>query len=322
MTHQINDPGYGSGPGRGHARILRRDGTLNVRRKGAPFRFSDVYHVALNISWGRYALWTVAIYISVNLLFALIYFLIGVEHIAGATGDTAWSRFADAAYFSAQTLTTVGYGVLAPASGIISAIAALEAMFGLLLFGVFTGLTFGRFSRIKPRISFSDEAIIAPYRKGMNALMFRLANERDGAIMNAKVSVLLVVEFTEDDRLKRRYFDLSLEIKEIKSLALSWTVVHPITKDSPLLALRKEDLKAVNAEVVVILEAFDDTVSQNFYARKSYTAHEMEVGRKFVPMFHDDHHGSVELDMDLLGVHEEAELYEVPESDPTGGEVP
>ena len=98
-------------------------------------------------------------------------------------------------------------------------------------------------------------------------------------------------------------------------------MVHPITKDSPLLALREEDLEEVNAEVIVILEAFDDTVSQNFYARKSYTASEIEMGRKFVPMFHDDHRGSVELDMDLLGVHEDAELFEIPEADPTAGEV-
>lgn len=321
MTRQITDPGYGSGPGRGHARILKRDGTLNVRRKGARLHLSDVYHVALNMGWGRYVATTVMIYIGANLFFALLYFLIGNDQIAGSAGETIWQRFAEAVFFSAQTLTTVGYGFLHPSSGIVSAIAALEAMFGLLLFGVFTGLTFGRFSRIKPRISFSDEAIIAPYRDGQNALMFRLANERDGAIMNAKVSVLLVVEFTEEDRLKRRYFDLSLEIKEIKSLALSWTVVHPITKDSPLLRLREKDLQEVNAEVIVIMEAFDDTVSQNFYSRKSYTANEITLGRKFVPMFHDDHRGSVELDMDKLGHHEEAELFDIPEPDPTGGEV-
>ena len=273
------------------------------------------------MGWGRYIVTTIAIYVGVNLSFALLYFVIGNDQIDGTLGGTTWQRFAEAAYFSAQTLTTVGYGALHPGSGLVSAIAALEAMFGLLLFGVFTGLTFGRFSRIKPRISFSDEAIIAPYRDGQNALMFRLANERDGAIMNAKVSVLLVVEFTEDDRLKRRYFDLSLEIKEIKSLALSWTIVHPITTDSPLLRLREQDLQEVNAEVIVIMEAFDDTVSQNFYARKSYSAHEIAIGRKFVPMFQDDHRGSVELDMDKLGVHEEVDLFDTPEPDPTGGEV-
>ena len=320
MTREISDPGYGSGPGRGHARILRRDGTLNVKRKGSRFNFSDVYHVALNMTWPRFMLLTIGVYICVNLAFALIYFVLGNDAILGGESGPLSDRFSDAVYFSAQTLTTVGYGHLSPGSNTVATIAAFEAMFGLLMFGVFTGLTFGRFSRIKPRISFSEHAIIAPYRNGLNALMFRLANERGGAIMNAKMSVILVTEFMEDERLKRRFYDLSLEISHIKSLALSWTVVHPITEDSPLMRLGHEDLSSVNAEIVVVMEAFDDTVSQDFYARKSYSANEIEIGRKFVPMFYSDGQGSVELDLHLLNEHEEAELFPVLQKKTPAGE--
>ena len=162
VTHQINDPGYGTKTTKGQPRILRRDGTLNVKRHGTRFSLKDVYHNALDTTWPRFILGTVAFYLCVNIAFALVYMLLGVEHIYGSRDGNAWIAFEDAFFFSAQTLTTVGYGRLSPDSSALGFIAALEAMLGLLMFGVFTGLAFGRFSRIKPRISFTENALIAP----------------------------------------------------------------------------------------------------------------------------------------------------------------
>lgn len=309
MSQQINDPGFGSGPGRGHVRILKRDGAFNVRRKGARFHPSDVYHIALNTTWTWFIVNAMLIYVLVNVAFALLYLGVGVDAIGGTRTESLGERFADAIFFSAQTLTTVGYGTLSPSSNVVSIIAGFEALFGLILFGVFTGLSFGRFSRIKPRISFSDQAIIAPYRNKTNALMFRLVNERAGAIMNSNMSVILTLEFMEDNRLKRKFYNLDLEINHIKTLALSWTVVHPISADSPLVKLSTHELKRVNAEIIVVMEAFDDTVGQNFYARKSYSAQDIVLGRKFIPMFHPDKDKTVMLNLNLLGTHEEAELF-------------
>ena len=142
--------------------------------------------------------------------------------------------------------------------------------------------------------------------------MVRLVNERGGAIMDARATMLIVMEYEEDDRLKRRYFDLSLEISHIKSLALSWTIVHPLTEDSPLVKLREKELRDVNAELIVILQAFDDTVGQPFYARSSYKATDFRAGYKFEPMFHDNHKGVVELDLDKLNAMRQADLFEQP----------
>ena len=317
MTHQINDPGYGTKTSRGRGRILRRDGTLNVKRKGVNFRIKDLYHIALDTTWSRFILGAMCFYICANVAFALVYLLLGPENIQGTRDGSWWTEFQDCFFFSAQTLTTVGYGTLSPIAPIISFIAAIEAMLGLLMFGVFTGMAFGRFSRIRPRIKFTKNALIAPYREPQNAVMVRLVNERGGQIMDARVTMMLVKEFQEEGRLKRQFFDLSLEISHIKSLALSWTIVHPLTEDSPLVLLREEELKRVNAELIVILQAFDDTVGQPFYARGSYKATDFLVGYKFDPMFHDNNNGVVELDIDKLDSVHEADLFDQPYLDDT-----
>lgn len=301
MTRQITDPGFGTTAGSSHARIVNREGMMNVKRSGGRLDIGDLYHEALITSWVRFMLFTVAVYTVANVLFAAVYLIIGIEHIHGTTTGSWIHNFGQAMFFSAQTLTTVGYGVLSPGSPWVSTIAAIEAMFGLLMFGVFTGLAFGRFSRIRPKFSFSENILLAPYREQQNALMIRLVNERDGAIMDARASMMLVVEYFEDDRLKRRFYDLTLEISHVRSLALSWTLVHPIADDSPLKTLSQQDLERVHAEVIVVIHAYDDTVGQPFYSRMSWRAEDLVVGAKFTPMFHDNEDGVVSIDLKKVG---------------------
>jgi inward rectifier potassium channel len=304
MTRQIN---------RGRARIVRPDGRPNVERQGSGHPLMDLYHTALDTTWTRFLVGAIVVFIGANLLFATVYVLIGVENIGGARTSALWPSMQDAFAFSMQTLTTVGYGILHPASPAVNLLSGIEAMLGLLLFGVFTGLAFGRFSRLKPRIHFSRHAVVAPYRDGLNAVMIRLANERSGPIMDARVTMILVMEYEEDNQLKRRFFDLSLEINTIRSLAMSWTVVHPLTEDSPMLRLRKTDLERVNAELIVILHAFDDVVGQQFYARTSYTHGDFLIGHRFLPMFHNSPKGHVVLDLKKIDLTQEASLAPLPD---------
>jgi len=221
---------------------------------------------------------------------------------------TASQSFEAALLFSAQTLTTVGYGTLAPRTTFIGAVAAFEALTGLLLFGIFTGVTFGRFARIQPRITFSDEAVIGPLRDEMNAFMFRLVNERSSVVMDASATCLLVLAEPLKNQSARRYFQLPLEAPRITSLALNWTLVHPITTESPLFGLSDKELRDAKAEFLITIQAFDDTVGQSFYARMSYTADQIVRGRRFEPMFWTNEHGDVELHINKVHNHVEAEL--------------
>ncbi len=312
MSTQIDDPGFGV-RGLGRGRILRKDGTSNVRRIGAGVDMRDMYHAALNASWPTYFLWTTLIYIGFVALFAAVYVAVGIDGVKGARVGSLSLVLQDAFFFSAQTLTTVGYGNLAPGSAIIGIIATFEAMAGLVLFGMFTGLAFGRFARVTPRITFSSHALIAPFKAGINALMIRMVNERDGMIMDAHASVILAYDSSPDQLAKgegrRRFFRLDLVVSTITSMTMNWTIVHEITADSPFSELSLEELRQRHAELVVIFEAFDDSVGQKFYARTSYRASEILAGRRFVMMYRETESGVVELDLRKISDTESAELY-------------
>jgi len=305
----INDPGFGLKADRLSGRILKEDGSINVDRRGQRFHITDVYHYLLVMSWTKFLSLTVAFYILVNFIFGFIYLLIGTDQILNAHTDGWWVKFSDAMFFSSQTLTTVGYGNLAPGSALVSAISSLEALTGLFLFGIFTGLSFGRFSRVKPRITFAHEAVFAPFRENQNAFMFRIVNERSSIVMDMSATVLVVMQDLESSIAERRYYALPLQIAQIRSLAMNWTVVHPIDSESPLFKLGERDLVERNAEFLIILSAFDDTVGQKFYSRHSYRPHEIRYGAKYSKMYWTSDQGDVELHINKVHDTEPAELY-------------
>ncbi len=308
MAKQINDPGFGIKLG-GTGRIVRRDGSLNVGRVGDRFHWSDLYHAALMWSWTKYLGLTLVLYIVVNAVFGTLYMLIGTDQILNAQDGDWWMELSDAMFFSAQTLTTVGYGNLAPGSPLVSAIASLEALAGLFIFGIFTGISFGRFSRIKPRITFAEKAVIGPHRDGYNGFMCRLVNERSSVVMDSTANLILVMQDPNEPQHNRRYYQLNLDISHISSLAINWTLVHTITSDSPLSGLRLADLVQRNAEFLVILTAFDDTVGQQFYSRYSYRPQEILEGAKYVSMFETLDSGDVTVHVDRVHDTTPMELY-------------
>lgn len=308
-TRQTSDPGYGIKYGRTTGRIVNRDGATNVHRRGERFHPSDIYHMLLTMSWTKFFSVSVITYIVINVLFGGIYMMLGTENIINGKNGSWNEELASAMFFSAQTLTTVGYGNLAPGNSWISLVAALEAMAGLFIFGIFTGLAFGRFSRIKPRILFSERAVVAPYRDRTNAFMLRLANERSSDIMDARATLFMVMQDVEGTSHNRRYYEMPIEIDHLVSLALNWTLVHAITKDSPLYGLNHRDLIDRNAEFLVILTAFDDTVGQQFYARYSYKGDEVQWGSKFEQMFTTTEAGDVILNLHVMHQTVPSELY-------------
>lgn len=142
-------------------------------------------------------------YAVANLFFALAYCLIGVNHLSGITPRGMPHDLLPALFFSAQTLTTVGYGAMAPSGIAASFLAAFEAFVGLFGFSVFTGLLYGRFSRPSAHFRFSDNALVAPYEGG-TALMFRVAKERPNLVMNLNANVMLMLVEDNDSGGKTR----------------------------------------------------------------------------------------------------------------------
>ena len=301
--------GFGENAASYGGRFLNKSGQANIRKTGLGFfeKYSW-FHSMLAISWTRFFLIVLLFYIVVNIFFAAIYYLLGVEHLSGMNTVSESEKFAEAFFFSTQTFTTVGYGRISPTGIITSAIAALQALMGLLSFAVATGLMYGRFSKPVAYIKFSHNALIAPYKNG-KALMLRISPYKNTMLSDAEVKLTAAIVTQEEGKNTNRFYQLELELEKINTLNLSWTVVHPITDDSPFINFTEADYTTLTGEVIIFLKAFDDMFSNTVVARSSYTFAEIKYGARFVPMYHRDisQSGTI-LDLGKLNHFERIEL--------------
>ena len=304
---KIVNTGFGTNGANYGGRLLNQDGTPNIEKRGIGY-FARIswFHSMLSISGWQFFLVTLFFYITVNILFTIIYYFIGVEHLLGLRTNSESEKLMEAFFFSTQTYTTVGYGRISPEGFLMNAVSSFQALIGLLSFAVAAGLMYGRFSKPKAFIKFAEHAVIAPY-KDASALMIRLAPFKNTTLTDAETKLTMVIMADENGKTTNQFFTLDLELSSINSLTLSWTVVHPITKESPLYNFTKEDFSNTKGEIIVFLKAFDDMFSNTVIARTSYTFQEITYGYKFVPMFHrDNEKNTTILDLDKLSITETA----------------
>lgn len=246
-------------------------------------------------------------YVAMNCLFAGLYLLSGVENLQGADMASPLQTFLSAFFFSVHTFTTVGYGTIAPRGIVVNIIAAIEAITGLMSLALATGLLFGRFSKPTAKISFSSNAIIAPYQ-GQSSLQFRIVNRRKVNLLEMEAKVLFMVVDKSGPTPIRRYSELSLERPSVYFFPLPWTIVHPIDTASPLYQQTPEDLAKVHAEILILIKGFDETFGQTIHVRNSYRFDEIIWGAKFIPAFSVDGSGNVVLQLDDINKMERVEL--------------
>ncbi|UOK42463.1 MULTISPECIES: ion channel [Flavobacterium] len=291
--------GFGTNSSNYGGRFITKDGDANVKKEGIGLVESiSWYHTMLVLPRWKFMMVIFIFYLLVNLFFACVYCIIGVGHLNGITADNPVDKFGQAFFFSAQTFTTVGYGHISPSGFWASFVASVEALFGLLSFAIATGLFYGRFSKPKAFIRFSDNALIAPY-KDINALMLRMTPFKNTNLTEAQAQMTLGMILEEDGKTVNRFYSLDLELQRINALTLSWTLVHPITEVSPFYNLTKEDFEKIRGEVVVYVRVFDDMFSTSVVKRTSYTFSEIVHGAKFVPMYSrsdDDSHTRLFID--------------------------
>ncbi|HTI12581.1 MAG TPA: ion channel [Puia sp.] len=308
-----NDTGFGTNASNYGGRFINRDGTFNLRKEGISFlnRYS-IYHHMLTLPRWKFATVIVLFYLSFNLLYTIIYLLVGIDQLQGVIATTPWGKFKEAYFFSTETFTTVGYGRVNPIGDGANFVASIEAMTGFLSFALATGIMFGRFARPRAYLVFSEHALISPYKQG-TALMFRFASFKDNHILTdveIRVNIGLKVpgdDPTRDVAATYSFYDLQLERTKVESLPMNWTVVHPIDEKSPLLGFTAEDMKVADVEVYVLIRGFDDVYSNFVQQRTSYTYDEIQFNRKFIPMYRESDDGRTT----ILELHKLNEWLEV-----------
>lgn len=285
----LRDLGFGAVVSReSQQRLLNRDGSFNVERKGLTLLESiSPYHVLLTMPWWQFALLGVGWYAFINVVFALGYMACGTGALLSTAPGTSQYPFWRAFFFSVETLSTIGYGNIVPVNLAANILVAAEALTGLAGFAIVTGLLFARISRPTANVLFSSHAVVAPYQ-GITALEFRVANARSNELIEVSAKVI-VSRFEKVDGVHtRRYYPLKLERESVVFLPLTWTVVHPVEQDSILYGETADSMRNSNAEVLVLLKAFDETFSTIVQTRTSYTYDDIVWGARFANAFMAD----------------------------------
>ena len=265
--------------------------SYQIKVVGAPREpwFRDVYHLFLRATWPRALAAIVALYLAVNVLFAVAYRLVG-----GVVGATTWF---DALSFSVQTLGTIGYGVMYPRTRAAQAVVIVESVVALLLTAVATGLVFAKFSQPGGRIAFAHYAALAPM-DGVPTLMFRVGNERGNHIVEAQVRVVLVRTVrTQEGVTFYRMEDLPLRRDRSPAMNRSWTVMHPIDASSPLHGATPETLARDEVEFLITLVGTDDTSYQPVHARRTYEHGAVAWGARHADVLSETPEGDLVLDV-------------------------
>jgi hypothetical protein len=302
--------GFGTNANSYGGRFVNKNGSANIEKVGMYFlQRISWYHTMIAMSIGRFMLIILLFYIGINFVFAAIYYGIGIEHLDGiSASESNWVQFGQAYFFSAQTFTTVGYGHISPSGFMASLVAAGEALIGLLSFAIATGLFFGRFSKPTAFLKFSHNALIAPYGE-ITGLMIRTAPFKNTNFTDAEAKVTLGMSIEENGVMTNKFYSLELEMDRINALTLSWTLVHPITENSPLYKFTKEDYENTHGEILVYIKTFDDMFSNTVAIRTSYTFDEIVYGAKFEPMYaRNTDNSKTILYLDQLNVFENVSL--------------
>lgn len=250
----------------------------------------DIYHTFLRARWSTALGVIVVFYLVINCAFALAYVAVGGVHQARP------GSFADAFFFSIQTMGTIGYGAMYPETQAANVLMAIESVAGLLVTALVTGLVFSKFSLSTSRIVFAHHAAIGPM-DGVPTLMFRLGNERSNRIIEATVRVAMVrTERTQEGMVFYRMCDMTLTRERSPALSRSWTAMHRIVPGSPLHGKTPRDLKDEEVELFVTVSGVDDTSLQPVHARHKYTDEAIVWGARHADVL-SEQEGKLVLDL-------------------------
>lgn len=297
-TKKVADPGFGKISTKNVQRFVNKDGTFNITHVNNRSSIESAFTYLVNISWTKFFLFVFLGYIILNSFFAIIYLFVGIDNLHVATGNK-FLDFLNAFFFSAQTITTVGYGGMSPSGLLAGIISTFEALIGLLSFSFITGLLYGRFAKPRSFIKFSKKIIYRPF-KDRSAIMFRLMNTKKTAMIKPTVSVTLALLVKKKKEYQSKFFTLPLERSQVSYLPTTWTIVHEIDDDSPLIEYTRDELQDLKGEMIVLATYFDESFNQEVHQVYSYILNELTFDEAFGKAFEFDEEGVTILDHSKL----------------------
>ena len=292
-------------------RLLNRDGSFNVQKRGRALHESLGYSNLVTTSWTRFFVFVAVGYTTLNTLFAMAFLACGPRGLVSSIDTGVRSTFLKAFFFSIHTSATIGYGDTIPYGIPANVLVVLESVVSLLGLAIVTGLVFARFSRPVADILFSRSAVIAQLGEN-TAFEFRIINTRNNQIVDLRARVMMArFEPRPGGEPVRRYHPLLLERETVAFFPLAWTVVHRIDSASPLFGVTEDQLRNSSTEFLVLLTGVEETFSQVVNARSSYRADEVIWHAKFADIFLYDPDGRT-VGVDFARFHDTLSLISEP----------
>lgn len=278
------------------APISVRAGSLEFLKINAATRdWRDAYHWILSLSWPRFTGVVFGCFLLLNVIFAIAYSLGG-----GCIAELPPGSFADALFFSVETLATVGYGHMYPVTLYGHAVTTIEIVVGMFWLAVMTGLIFVRFSRPTARLVFSKTAVIARF-DGRPTLMLRVANLRHQAMVEAEFRLMLLLNqpVLEGDYV-RRFYPLKLNFDRLIMFPAALTLRHVIDEQSPLHGMTVADFERTDARLMTSVVCVDSVIQAPVQSQHDYGWREIHFGKRFVEMYTEVDDGRLTVDYALL----------------------
>jgi inward rectifier potassium channel len=250
--------------------------TMNLEKLGVSrFDFNDPYHFALTLSWPEFFVVLVVAYLAINVIFALLYFA-----VPASISNLPPHSLLDAFFFSVETLATVGYGYMVPATRYGHIIATVEIFTGMLFTATMTGLVFVRFSKPKAKIIFADRPVVTLHGE-CPTLMIRLGNGRANALSDAvaRITALMVEDGPHGHHF--RPVDLKLTRADLPFFPSTWTLMHELDSSSPLHGLTRGAAWGEDLRMMLSITARDPSLGAQVYAAHAYRGSEVALGARY-----------------------------------------
>ena len=258
---------------------------MNARKFGlGAQRAEKLYVQALSESWLTFFAWLIGGVLLLNGVLAIAYRSLGPQAIVGTDALGLDDPFLRAFVFSVGVFTTSGTGSMHAVGSTAHLLVVFESLLGPMIALIAAGLIIARLTRPRARLRFSESMVVAPYEGG-RGLMFRVVNELPSELTDVHMTVNLSWYEDLDGSRERNIHTLALERNNVPFFPLHWTVVHPITADSPLRGITPDKLRESEAEILLLATAHEETFSTRVSVRASYTWSEITWDAKFASIF-------------------------------------
>ena len=257
--------------------LTSRSGATTLEKRGVSrWDLTDPYHFALTLTWAQFFAVLVLSYLALNALFASAYLM-----LPGSISNLPAGSPSAAFFFSVETLATVGYGTMAPATFSGHVVASLEVFVGMMFTATMTGLAFVRLSKAKAKILFAEKIVIAEHN-GVACLMIRIGNGRAYALTNAFANVIALV--SQEDSEGQKFMngvDLKLRRHAMPFFPLTWTLMHELEADSPLFGLSEATTSSFNLHLMLTIVAHDPALGAEVSAAQNYYLGDVAFGMRY-----------------------------------------